>query len=258
VHLTPRADPDRHYLGVTGHSYRPGMRLDRIRLGSLVLSAVVGLAGCASATGGKGAATGSSATGSSATGSAPGAGARSGVRPVTASSCRQSGTAIPAGRFTGPIKARLTTRMHLSLGGASVPNAGGGTEALTGSIALTSDGRTVTGTITLTGLGLSQVGLPGAAHVHSVDNGELTATISGPAGAPTVTGTLSGEWASLDAPVINGHGSATNHVRAGLHVTHATCAAITGDAIAMFAQIAAPVAQYLSIGGSGTWSATRR
>jgi hypothetical protein len=224
------------------------MRLGQIRLGILVLSAVVGLAGCGSATGGKGSATGSPAV----------AGATSTPRPVAAPGCRSAGKAIPAGHFTGPIKATLTTRMHLSLGGASVPNAGGGTEALTGSIALTSDGRTVTGTITLTGLGLSQVGLPGAVKVHSVDNGELTGAISGAAGAPEVTGTLSGEWASLDAPVLNGHGSAANQVRAGLHVTRATCTAVTGDAIAMFAQIATPVAQYLSIGGSGTWTATRR
>ncbi len=122
---------------------------------------------------------------------------------------------------------------------------------------LVSDGKQVTGTITLSALGLSQVGLPGAVNVHSVENGGLNATISGTAGSPVVEGTLSGEWASLDAPVINATGSADSPVHAGLHITRAGCDSISGDAIAMFAEFATSVAQYLSFGGTGTWTATR-
>jgi hypothetical protein len=147
--------------------------------------------------------------------------------------------------------------MRLNLPGASIPDAGGGTEAFTGTVNVVSDGKQVTGMITLSGLGLSQVGLPGAVNVHSVDNGGLTATISGSASSPVVEGTLSGEWASLDAPVINATGSADSPIHAGLHITRASCDSISGDAIAMFAEFAAPVAQYLTLGGSGVWTATR-
>jgi hypothetical protein len=147
--------------------------------------------------------------------------------------------------------------MHLNLPGASIPDAGGGTEALNGNVNVVSDGKQVTGTITLSGLGLSQVGLPGAVNVHSVDNGDLTATISGSASAPVVQGTFSGSWASLDAPVINATGSADSPVHGGLHITQASCDSISGDAVAMFAEFATSVAQYLSFGGSGAWTATR-
>ena len=177
--------------------------------------------------------------------------------PSPTSSCNVSGTTIPAGSYAGPIKATLTTQMHLNLPGASIPDAGGGTEVLTGDVNVVSDGKQVTGTITLSGLGLSQVGLPGEVNVHSVDNGDLTATISGSASSPVVDGTFGGSWASLDAPVINATGSADSPVHGGLHITRASCDSISGDAIAMFAEFATSVAQYLSFGGSGTWTATR-
>ena len=147
--------------------------------------------------------------------------------------------------------------MHLSLPGASIPDAGGGTEAFTGNVKVVSDGQQVTGTITLSGLGLSQVGLPGAVNVHTVDNGGLNATISGSATSPVVEGTLSGEWASLDAPMINATGSADSPIHAGLHITRAGCDSISGDAIAMFAEFASSVSPYLSFAGSGVWTATR-
>jgi hypothetical protein len=147
--------------------------------------------------------------------------------------------------------------MRLNLPGASIPNAGGGTDAFTGDVNIVSDGKQVTGTITLSGLGLSQVGLPGAVNVHTVDNGGLTATISGSASGPVVEGTLTGEWATLDAPVVNATGSADSPVHAGLHITRAGCDSISGDAIAMFAEFASSVAQYLTFGGSGVWTATR-
>lgn len=160
------------------------------------------------------------------------------------------------GHYAGPVKATLTTTMHLDVGGVTIAHAGGGTEVLKGIVRLASDGQSVTGSITMSGLGLSQVGVPGGVAVHSVDNGELTGRISGPASAPIVTGTLSGEWASLDAPVLNGSGSAENKFTAGLHVTSASCTSVSGDAIAMFAQIADPVRQYVTVGGSGSWTAT--
>jgi hypothetical protein len=56
--------------------------------------------------------------------------------------------------------------------------------------------------------------------------------------------------------VINATGSADSPVHGGLHITHAGCDSISGDAIAMFAEFATSVAQYLSFGGSGTWTAT--
>ena len=172
-------------------------------------------------------------------------------------SCSSNGTTIPAGTYSGPIDATLTTQMHLNLPGASIPNAGGGDERMTGNVKVVSDGTKVTGTMTLSELGLSHVGLPGSVNVHTVSNGGLTATISGPASNPVVDGTFSGEWASLDAPVINGSGSATSPVHAGLHITRVGCGSISGDAIAMFAEFASSVAQYLSFGGSGVWTATR-
>jgi hypothetical protein len=104
-------------------------------------------------------------------------------------------------------------------------------------------------------MGRGRAGSP--VNVHSKDSGEATATISGPATAPVLTGTLSGAWASLDAPVINGKGSSTNAFHAGLHVIRADCSSVKGDAVALFREIAAPVAQYLSFGGSGGWTATR-
>ena len=177
--------------------------------------------------------------------------------PTTTSSCNASGTTIPAGTYAGPIKATLTTQMHLNLPGATIPNAGGGTEVLTGNVNVVSDGTQVTGTMTLSGLGLSQVGLPGSVNVHTVDNGGLTATISGSASSPMVNGTLTGEWASLDAPVINATGSDTSPIHTSLHITRVGCDSISGDAIAMFKDFASSVAQYLSLGGSGIWTATR-
>ena len=172
-------------------------------------------------------------------------------------SCSSSGTTIPAGTYSGPIDATLTTQMHINVPGASIPNAGGGDERMTGNVKVVSDGTKVTGTMTLSELGLSHVGLPGSVNVHTVSNGGLTATISGPASSPVVDGTLTGEWASLDAPVINSSGSATSPVHAGLHITRVGCSSISGDAIAMFAEFASSVAQYLSFGGSGVWTATR-
>lgn len=173
------------------------------------------------------------------------------------SGCITSGMTIPAGTYVGAVKATLTTQMRFTTGGVTIPDAGGGTEAMHGTVRILSTGASVTGTITLPGLGLSQVGLPGTPQVHSVDNGELVGRLSGSADDPKVSGALSGEWASLDAPVGNTRGSATRTVNAGLHVTRAGCDAVSGDVIPMFAEFAAPAAQYLTISGSGAWTADR-
>jgi hypothetical protein len=46
-------------------------------------------------------------------------------------------------------------------------------------------------------------------------------------------------------------------VHAGLYISRVSCASISGDVVAMFRDFAAPVAPYLTIGGSGTWTAAR-
>ena len=189
--------------------------------------------------------------GSAASGAAGAAGAQH------ASGCTANGTAIPDGHYSGSIKATIKTTMSINTGGISIPNAGSGTEAWKGTVDLVSTGGTVSGTITLSELGLSQVGQSDGVQVHSVDTSDLKGTITGPASKPVVEATMSGEWASLDAPVINGKGDSTSDGSAGLHITHADCTSISGDAVAMFADLAAPVAQYIAISGSGAWSAKR-
>jgi hypothetical protein len=125
---------------------------------------------------------------------------------------------------------------------------------MNGKIDIVSDGSTVTGTLDLTGLGYSTIA---GGEAGSAETGAFTAKISGPASSPIVTGTLSGEWDSY-GPITTSSGSASNGTVVGLHVTGASCSAVTGDAIAMFAEIAKPVAQYIKISGTGAWTATRR
>lgn len=177
--------------------------------------------------------------------------------PSKSASCTPNGTAIPDGHYAGAIKATITTTMSITAGGVSIPNAGGGTEAWTGTVDLVSAGGKVTGTITMSELGLSQVGTDGV-QVHSVENGDLTGTIAGTSGQPTVSATGTGEWASLDAPVVNASGTSTDNMTGGLHIMRADCTSISGDAVAMFADFMSPVAQYLAVGGSGAWTATRK
>jgi hypothetical protein len=173
------------------------------------------------------------------------------------STCSSTGTAIPPGIYAGPIHANLTTTMHLDVGGQNIPNAGGSTTPFNGNITVKSNGLTVTGTLTLSYIGTAQVGLPGDRNVHSVDGGTLDASISGPATNPVVDGTVSGVWGSFDAPVINGNGDTDSPIHTGLHITRSDCTQITGDLIALFQQFAAPVTQYLTLGGTGTWTAQR-
>jgi hypothetical protein len=193
----------------------------------------------------------------SAAAGAQGAGAQdSGTQK--AAGCTANGASIPDGHYSGPIKATIKTTMSINTGGISIPNAGSGDEYWKGTVDLVSSGGKVTGTITLSEFGDSQVGASGGVEVHSVDSSHLTGTISGPASKPVVAATMSGDWASIDAPVINGKGSSTTSGGAGLHITSANCESVSGNAVAMFADLAAPVAQYIAISGNGTWVATRK
>ena len=194
---------------------------------------------------------GSPATG----GSTPVAGAS--AAPKTAP-CTPNGTSIPDGHYQGKIDSTIDLVMTITVGGVPIPNAGGGKERWQGTVDLTSKGGQVKGTMSLSELGLSQVGQPGSVQVHSVDNGTLYGTISGPASKPTVSAIGTGEWASLDAPAGNTSGGQSTELNGGLHVTNATCSTISGDNVAMFTDFMAPVKEYLSVSGNGTWVAARK
>jgi hypothetical protein len=145
--------------------------------------------------------------------------------------------------------------MTLTDGGVTIPNAGGASEEMDGVVHIDSNGRTVSGSIALGGLGTSYVG--GTYVIHSKTEGDFTGVIYGPASNPLVKGKMGGAWETLDAPVIGGSGSATSITTVGLHVTSASCNEVTGDAIAMFSEMAKPVAQYITISGTGIWTAKR-
>jgi hypothetical protein len=195
--------------------------------------------------------------GSVATG--PGSGSTTGSSSVPkAAGCTADGTSIPDGHYTGKVDTTIDLVMTITADGISIPNAGGGKERWQGTVDLTSKGGQVKGTMSLSELGLSQVGQPGSVQVHSVDNGTLYGTISGPASKPTVAAIGTGEWASLDAPAGNTSGGQSTDLDGGLHVTNATCGSITGDDVAMFSDFMAPVSQYLSVSGNGTWVAARK
>jgi hypothetical protein len=171
--------------------------------------------------------------------------------------CSAPGTTIPAGTYAGDITSTLKTVMNLSLpNGGSISNAGGASEQMDGVVKIVSNGHTVSGSIALGGLGTSYVG--GAYVIHSKTEGDFTGLIYGPADDPVVKGKMGGAWATLDAPVVGGSGSATSITTVGLHVTSASCGEVTGDAIAMFSEMAKPVAQYITISGDGVWTAKRK
>ena len=204
-----------------------------------------GLPGSGSAAQGTNAASGSGGSGSGGSGSG---GSGSG-------GCTASGTSIPAGHYSGTIKATLKTTMSLTVPGAgTLTGVGNGLQGMNGTVDIVSNGSTVTGSINLSGLGSSEIA-GGAA--GSAGSGKFTGTISGSASNPQVAGIMSGDWDAY-GPVTASSGSASNAAHAGLHVTNASCSAVSGDAIAMFAQIATPVKQYITIGGTGAWTATRR
>jgi hypothetical protein len=170
------------------------------------------------------------------------------------SSCKASGTTIPAGKYSGDIESNLDTVMKLTIPGyGTVQNAGAGTTPMDGEIHLTSDGKTVDGVISLSGEGASEVG----GTINSKTEGDLTGEITGPASDPIVDAKVGGAWKTLDAP-INSEGSDSTYITLGLHITSVSCKAISGDAIAMFAEMAKPVAQYITVSGTGIWTAKRK
>jgi hypothetical protein len=159
-------------------------------------------------------------------------------------------TAVPAGTYTGPINATIVTHLHLGPSGSPGQDAGGGTSQATGSVTVVSDGQKVTGTFTAGGFGQAAVGLPDSVQVQSSSTGSMTGTISGPASSPVVDGTMHG--------VIDDGQTTDATFHAGLHLTQISCTSITGDLVAMFVEMEAPVAQYITFGGSGLWTATRK
>jgi hypothetical protein len=169
--------------------------------------------------------------------------------------CKAEGSAIPLGSYSGDITATLNTAMQLTVPGAgTLSNAGSGTEDMDGVVHIVSNGQTVTGLIALGGEGTSQVG--DTFVIHSKDEGDFTGQISGSASNPIVTGKMGGAWQTLDAPIQSG-GSDSSTTTVGLHVTSASCGAVSGDVIAMFSDIAKPVEQYITVSGTGAWTAKR-
>ena len=220
------------------------------------LVAVGALTGCTSGglPGGVPGSSGTPIAGGLGTGDGSSANGHGSSKSKGSSACKASGTTIPAGKYSGDIESNLVTTMKLTIPGAgTLENAGAGVTTMDGEIHLTSNGKTVTGIISLTGEGASEVG----GSVHSKTEGDLTGEISGPASDPIVTAKMGGAWETLDAP-INSSGSGSKTVTIGLHITAASCSSISGDAIAMFAEAAKPVAQYITISGTGTWTAKRK
>lgn len=152
------------------------------------------------------------------------------------------GKSIPAGRYSGQVDGSLNT--HLTV----VEAAGNGSDHMSGSITLTSDGHQVTGSMTLKGAGSADVSVPGELTVNTTHFGSLVGTISGPASSPVVDGTLAGSDDS---------GAHSSPFHAGLHVTKASCDAVSGDIVAMFQEITAPESPYLTIDGSAPWTIHR-
>ena len=113
-----------------------------------------------------------------------------------------------------------------------------------------SDGKTVSGSMSVKATGTSKLSFDPIGIGDDSYFGGLTGTISGPADAPIVTGTLE----SVDAVA----GPQNSPLKAGLHLTRVTCGSISGDLVAMFVEITRPVSQYITVTGSGEWTATKQ
>ena len=154
--------------------------------------------------------------------------------------------AIPAGTYTGPISGTIISTLHFS---GQVSADGKGTQQFTGKVSLVSNGTTVTGSIEVSGSGTSHVGLDSLPIGDDSNIGGMKGTISGPASSPTVAGTL----ASDDQ--VAGHVS--EPFKAGLHLTSITCTSVSGDLLAMMKEVELPVAQYVTLTGNASWTATK-
>ena len=167
--------------------------------------------------------------------------------PTPPSGCSGSATTIPAGTYSGPISATIKTVLHV---GDTVQAAGSGTTTMTGTITLVSDGTKVTGRIDAHGGGTASVGLKGGPTFQDSSIGSMKGTLSGSASDPRAAGTLSGTDEAA--------GAQSAPFAAGLHLTAIGCSSITGDLVAMIREIEAPVAQFLTVSGSGSWTAPRQ
>lgn len=145
--------------------------------------------------------------------------------------CVASGTTIPAGTYSGP----LTETIDITLQGAHGTNTGAGT------ITIVSDGKNVTGSIDVHGSGNATAGI-----ITDTSIGTMTGTISGSAANPIASGTLQGSSEVA--------GAVSSPFRAGLHITRASCASVSGDLVAMFSQIYAEFTNLVTVSGTGAWT----
>jgi hypothetical protein len=106
------------------------------------------------------------------------------------------------------------------------------------------------------GSGSSVIGLTGGLQFHGKNTGSLKGTISGPASSPVINGSVAGDWVS-ETPLGEQSGHTGNAIHVGLHVTSVSCSAVSGSVVALFQELEKPVAQYLTVGGTGAWTADR-
>ncbi|BEP16621.1 hypothetical protein acdb102_49320 [Acidothermaceae bacterium B102] len=155
--------------------------------------------------------------------------------------CPTSGTAIPAGTYSGPISGSFLESLHVSGQGQD----GSGQASFTGSLTIRSDGTNVFGTIAVKGPGSAVIGQVITTNFF----GGMKGNVYGSASDPMSKGSLDGE----------SDGTPTHSTyNAGLHVTNASCASVSGDLVAMLQEITKPVAQYLTLSGKGTWTIPRK
>jgi hypothetical protein len=86
----------------------------------------------------------------------------------------------------------------------------------------------------------------GGFQVTDTSIGTMTGTISGSAANPIASGTLQGS--------IEIAGAVSSPFWAGLRLTRASCASVSGDLVAMFTEIYAAVTNLVTVSGSGAWT----
>ena len=155
--------------------------------------------------------------------------------------CPSSGTAIPAGTYSGPIAGTFLEALHFS----GHPGDGSGKASFAGTLTIRSDGTNVYGTIEAKGPGNAEI-----AHFLTTNFfGGMKGNVYGSASDPMSKGDLDG----------NSDGTPTHSLyNASLHITSASCQSVSGDMIAMLQEITKPVAQYLTLSGTGTWTIPRK
>jgi hypothetical protein len=154
--------------------------------------------------------------------------------------------AIPAGRYSGPISADVVLKVHLA---GTVAQGGTGNNHMKGTITLVSNGHTVSGTLRVQG-GAQVLGASRAQVLLASTISGLTGTISGSAAHPVAQGEMLG----MKTPM----GTIKEPYEAGLHVTRASCRSVSGDVVALLAEIFKPESAILTPTGKGTWTLPRR